>query len=242
MYEHHLQLFSKKDMYIMSCSDSGMNRVMMSLTTAKRRKLKTGNLHLTKGMKFTQTNGFPILDAYTGPTDFTSYPYTMHHKLDGKNQALHFFLDDYKFEEATGKKLEQTTYRLARFDYLFTPDYSLYVDAPIHFNKDNIFKSRFAGAYWQNCGFHVIPTVSWGNVNSFVYAFEGLPQQSVLATCGVGYQHCHASKTLWEYAIQRIEAELSPIELIIYGKPTDIPGIHTPIKFIPDYISTHLRK
>ena len=47
-------------------------------------------------------------------------------------------------------------------------DLSLWRDLPTDFyNRENVFRTRFVGAYWQICGYSVIPTASWGNLSSF---------------------------------------------------------------------------
>ena len=108
-------------------------------------------------------------------------------KHDGKNEALHFFLNDSEFRDAVWCNLERITYSISKFDYLYTPDFSLWRDLPTDFyNRENVYRTRFVGAYWQNCGFNVIPTASWGDLASFSYCFEGLPIHSVIAVSGMG--------------------------------------------------------
>lgn len=236
-------LFNKKELFLMKCQDVEFSRVQKRKNSAKDKMKTFNNMHLMEGMSFTTSHGFPILQAYTGNTNFDIYPYAKRKKLDGHNQALHFFAYDSTFHNAVWNRLETTTYNLRHFDYLFTPDYSLYVDHNLTLqNIEFTYKTRFIGAYWQNCGFNVIPTVSWGNANSFSYALEGLPKHSVLAVCGVGCKHSTASLILWDYAIHRIEEELEPLTIFVYGEEMEVSGIHTPLKFIPDYISENFRK
>ena len=235
-------LFSKKELYLMECQRREFHQMQKKKRYNTVRMQTFNNMHLAKDMKFTSMHGFPVLHAYTGNTDFEVFPYAKRKGLNGRNQALQFFTYDCNFDNAVWKNLETTTYNIREFDYLFTPDYSLYVDENLtHQNIEFTYRTRFVGAYWQNCGFNVIPTVSWGNANSFSYAFEGLPSHSVLATCGIGHNHCSSSRQLWEYAIRLIETELSPIAILICGEEVEVPGIHTPLRFIPDYITKHFR-
>ncbi len=235
-------IFSKKDLFLMECQRIDYHQGLIKKRSPRVRMQSFNNMHLVKDMVFTQRNCFPILKPYTGSVDFDVFPYSMHNKLSGINQALHFFTYDCNFDNAVWKNLERTTCSIRNFRYLFTPDYSLYVDDSLtHQNKEFTYRTRFVGAYWQNSGFDVIPTVSWGNANSFDYAFEGLPLNSVLAVCGVGYNHCRESRELWEYAIHRIEEELSPIVILVYGEKVEVSGIHTPMKFLTDFITKRFR-
>lgn len=236
-------LFSKKEMYLMEHNKRGRSVALARMPRLTRQKKIYENMHLMDGITFVGEKLFPQMQPYTGDVDFEVVSYIDRNAHDGKNEALHFFLDDYRFRYAVWDNLERTTQSVAKFDYLFTPDLSMWVDLPTEFfNLLSVFRTRYIGAYWQRCGFSVIPTVSWGNANSFSYAFEGLPQHSVLAVCGVGNKHCEARLELWKYAIRRIEEDLSPIMIIVFGEYVEVSGIHTPMKFIPDFISTHFRK
>lgn len=235
-------LFSVKDNYLMSCTDTGKLKKVLLMSPAARRKAQIHNLHLSDGINLSDTNGFPIIKAYNGPIAKQFYPYSMHNQLTGVQQGLHFFEDDYKFAYATWNKLEQTTYKLKKFECLICPDHSLFVDASDALNKYNIYKSRFAGALWQNVGYNTIPTASWGNADSFRYCFESLPTNSIIAVCGIGINWCHSAYELWEYGIRELECQLNPTEIIIYGEPKTIRGLNTPTSFIPPYITHKFKK
>lgn len=234
-------LFTAKEIYKISCTNNGKLLELASLSKSRRKKREENNMHLTDGMIYSEPNGFPILKPYNGTVDLSFQPFTKHRKLEGKGVALHFFMDDYKFSTACNSNLERTTFSLSKFDCLLTPDYSLYVDMPKEMNRHNIFLSRFAGAFWQNCGFDVIPTASWSDVDSFDYCFEGLPSNSVIGVCGTGVKWCHASYQLWQYGMRTMEERISPTNIIVYGSDLEVPGLHTPIKFIQDNITKHHR-
>lgn len=236
-------IFSAKELYLMECQRREYNQMPKRKRSAKARMETFNNMHLAREMQFTTTYGFPILQPYQGPVDFEVYAYSERHGLAGKNQAIHFFQYDCTFDNAVWKNLESTTYELRRFDFLFTPDYSLYVDDFLwHQNIDFTYKTRFCGAYWQKCGFKIIPTVSWGNANSLSMSIEGLPKHSVLAVCGIGNKRSSAHLDLWRYAIRYIDEHLEPLLIIVFGEQVEVSGIHTPLKFIPDFISKHFRQ
>lgn len=236
-------LFSKKELYLLECQNRGFGRTALRHTSARYRMQTFNNMHLAECMEFTDKFHIPKLLPYTGHVDFEIYPYARRKGLSGKNQALHNFTYDWRFDNALWRHLEETTYKLRRFDILFTPDYSLYVEPQFaHQNIEFIYRTRFIGAYWQRCGFGVMPTVSWGNADSFEYAFEGLPIGSVLAVCGTGHDTCRASRVLWEYGLRRMEQELAPTTIIIYGREVEVSGLHTPLMFIPDHITKRFRQ
>lgn len=212
------------------------NATATSLVSNHYLRIKSeDNKHLMDGLEFTSENSFAILQPYTGPTDWSIHPFAQRNKLNGKGQAIHFFQYDYTFN-CMWNRLELTTRGLSRFDCVFTPDWSLYVDIPEQLNKFATYKTRFVGAYMQKCGFAVIPTFSWGNATSFKWCFEGLPTGGVMATCGTGIKHCSASFKLWCYGMRKVEEEKSPSLIYVYGEPVNVPGLQTELRFIPNRI------
>lgn len=208
-------------------------------------RLRYENLHLSEGMTFTSANGFAQLEPYNGPIPPLEkiYPYTMKSAAKESEIGLHFFVYDRYFAKSLWNRLEQITKGLARFDILFTPDYSCFVDAPTVFvNKTSIYKTRFIGAYWQKCGFNVIPTATYGDVDSFSWCFEGLPENSIIA---IGNETVRLndpfSVRLWQLAVLELEKQKKPTLIIIYGKRIEVPGLSTPTMYFPGYVQTHFR-
>lgn len=234
-------IFPTKDMYVMSYTKSGHPPLYAELSITEKRKLTDNNMHLAVGMECSEPNSFPLLKPYNGSLDYEYCTFSKRGRCKGAGQALMFFEDDYTFRHLLWDRLEQTTTTLTKFDCLFTPDFSMYVDAPLHLNRDSVYKTRFAGAYWQKCGFNVIPTASWAGANSFPWCLEGLPKQSVIAICGVGVSWSRSAKELWLYGIKQVEALLLPTTMIIYGREVALPGVTTPVMFIEDHITKYLR-
>lgn len=210
------------------------------IPTKRRRKIIDSNLHLMKGMEF--ENNFPVLKPFNDRLDFSLVSYIDRKKNSGVNQGLHFFLDDYRFRDPVWFNLFYVTYSISKFDYVFTPDLSLWRNIGSDFpNMNNIYRTRFIGAFWQQCGFKVIPTASWGGLNSFSYCFKGLPKNSVIAISGMGARKDKFSFDIWCYGIKRLEEDRKPSLILIYGDEVSIPEIKTPIKFLPTFISKNLR-
>lgn len=228
-------LFSPKENYLQLCTSSGKLREMMALSPKARAKAEFNNLHLINGMHLTQRYGFPILSPCTKCPQLDSVPYSSRNEQGKQNLGVHFFEDDYKFDNPIWKRLDQTTFSLRNKPFLFTPDHSLYVGPLSALNITSIYKTRFEGAFWTLCGYNVIPTASWGDVDSFEYCFDGLPLHSVIAVCGTGISNRPGSLELWYIGLSELESRLHPLLIIIYGEERDIPGLNTPVRFIPPY-------
>lgn len=238
-------LFSRKENYALACTPTGKFKYLMSLPKSQRLKAEMHNMHLMGNMKFTSDYGLPVIEPYSytiDPKTMKFVPFSSRNDVAvTPDVALTFYEDDYKFATATWNNLDVTTYKLLPYNTLLTPDHSLYVDMPYAFNIQQLYRSRFAGAVWQQCGFNVIATASWGSVDTFRYCFNGLPCNSVIAVCGIGVDWCRAATTLWNMAIRELVCQLSPSLIVVYGHERTVPGVSTPMFFIPPYVTSKLK-
>ena len=239
---HPIKEFSNSIIFI-DHTKRGKSRLLNELSDNIQRIMTCDNRHLAHDMRFTDENHFPILSAYNPDSlDFDLFSYKDRNKHKEGRWAIHFFQNDYTFFKAVTERLEVTTSTLINCDVLFAPDFSLYVDGPVFMNMQNVFRSRFAAAYWQLLGLNVIQTASWGDANSFRYCFEGLAEHSVTAVCGIGHDYCLKAKLLWQYAVQRLIEEKSPTKLIVYGgEKKKLPDLGIPVFYFEDYITKNFR-
>ena len=45
----------------------------------------------------------------------------------------------------------------------------------------NIYRSRLIGQFYQRQGIKIIPTISWAEIESFDYYFQGIPKNSIIS-------------------------------------------------------------
>ncbi len=137
------------------------------------------------------------------------------HPLTGG--AVHFFIDDYRFD-TTWSKPRKTLNYLEQFDTLLTPDFSLYRNWPLAIQMWNTYRNRWCGAYWQSLGFTVIPTVSWSTSESYAFAFCGIPQRSLVALSTIGVKR-GMSHPLFMAGFREMVQRLNPSVVLCYGQP-----------------------
>jgi hypothetical protein len=99
--------------------------------------------------------------------------------------TVHFFLDDYKFDEVWNGPAKQVA-RLAQYAQVLSPDFSVYADMPEPLQIFNTFRSRWCASVWQAAKMVVVPTISWGAETTFEFAFEGVEPGAVVAVSTVG--------------------------------------------------------
>jgi hypothetical protein len=133
--------------------------------------------------------------------------------------AVHFFLDDYRFETVWSRP-RKALEALLPFRTLLTPDFSLYSDWPHALQVWNTYRSRWCGAFWQSLGFTVIPSISWSTEESYDFCFAGVPQHSLVAisTLGVNLRHPLQRQRFLSGFIAMVE-QLQPSRVLCYGRP-----------------------
>ena len=96
------------------------------------------------------------------------------------DRMVHFFLYDYKFERVW-KDPEKCIDKLRRYRAVLSPDFSMYREMNPVIQLYNTFRNRWCGAYFAEKGIRVIPTVSWGDENTFDFCLDGIPKGSTVA-------------------------------------------------------------
>lgn len=140
-------------------------------------------------------------------------------KLSSGNsdQTVHFFLDDYKFEVLWNNP-EPRVERLFAFKIVLSPQFSIYSEMPMAIQIYNTFRSRWCGAYLQSKGIKVIPSVVWGEPDTFWFCFDGLEKNSIVAVSTVGVRN---EKELFMPGYKELLRRIEPSAVICYGKPFD---------------------
>ena len=131
------------------------------------------------------------------------------------SKIVHFYLDDYKFEDIYSKP-DKKLALLKKFKAVLTPDFSMYLEMPVPLQLYAAFKSRWVGAYLQNQGVKVIPTVRWADLTSFNYCFDGIEKGSIVAVSTVGTKK---EKAHFMLGYNEMYSRIKPSTVICYGKP-----------------------
>jgi len=79
----------------------------------------------------------------------------------------------------------------------------------------NTFKNRWCGAYWQEHGLSIIPTVSWSTDESFDFCFDGLENGTVVAISTLGGLK-EKNKFLRGYF--EMTKRINPRQVLCFGK------------------------
>lgn len=132
-----------------------------------------------------------------------------------QKHGVHFFVDDYRFN-GIYKNPERTLEKFRQYAFLLTPDFSTYADMNIWRQVESVAWNRWVGAYWQNNGLTVIPTISWSSRRSFDFCFDGVEKNSIVAISTIG---CKKSKLPFMLGYEAMLNRLNPQTIICFGDP-----------------------
>lgn len=138
---------------------------------------------------------------------------TAHHD---PSAAVHFFLDDYRFETMWTKP-QRGLSRVMRVGAALTPDFSLWRDMPLALQLFQVYRARWVGLWMHQHGIRVIPTVGWSTPESYEFCFTGIPAGSVVAISTVGVRGVEAT-ALFRAGLQEMRWRLQPSTILVYGR------------------------
>ena len=134
--------------------------------------------------------------------------------------GLHFFLDDYQFERVW-KQPDTYLPVFQRFGAVCTPDFSPYADFPKIIQLYNHYRKHWCGAYWQERGVKVIPTITWSSPDTLEWCFDGEPVGGIVATSAVGMFDT-SEHLLWLIdGVKEMLNRLKPTKIIWKGRVPD---------------------
>ena len=151
--------------------------------------------------------------------EFVGFNYAMACQ-DKSEKAVHFFLDDYQFERVWNS-VDRYIPILKQFKYVLTPDFSLFTDFPKVLQIYNHYRKHWLGAYMQDHGINVIPTIGWSDESSYDWCFDGEPENGCVAVSSVGCLQNSKSKELFIAGYNEMIRRLNPSQIIFYGTVPD---------------------
>ena len=159
-------------------------------------------------------------DTFEGECEFIGFNYARGKTTHEDQKAVHFFLDDYQFD-ALWRNVDRYIDKLSQFRYVLTPDFSTYTDFPKAIQIYNHYRKHWVGAYLQEYGCRVIPTISWSTPDSYEWCFDGEPEGGTVAVSSVGCMNGKSKKELFLQGYSAMIERLHPESIIFYGKVPD---------------------
>lgn len=159
-----------------------------------------------------------------------NYVKTYETKKDSST-GVHFFIYDYQFERVWSTPDKYISY-LRKYGCVLSPDFSTFPDFPLAVNIYNHYRKHWLAAYWQSRGITVIPSICWGDEESFEWCFDGEPKNGIVAVSDVGCRKTKEEQAGFKRGYNEMMKRLNPSQVLVYTNviKNDYPGNVTCIK------------
>ena len=169
----------------------------------------------------------PITELYV--KDWIGFNFVSTTKKCRKTTGIHFYIDDYQFERVWNYP-SRFSKVFNEFGAIMTPDFSTYLDFPKAVRIFNHYRRHWCGAYWQEMGATVVPTIEWGLPEDYSWCFDGEPKGGIVAVSNVGIMRDKELRENYMRGYKEMLIILQPKEVLMFGHIfDDYPG---PVHYI----------
>lgn len=141
-----------------------------------------------------------------------------------KHKGIHFFIHDYQFESLWANR-EKYRWMLKEYKIVLSPDFSPYMDWPVMVQLWNHYRKHLIGAWMQDIGCMVYPTITWSDERSFEWCFDGEPAHSTVCVSSVGMMKRKEDLFLFMRGYDKMMEVLEPETILFYGAiPNECDG------------------
>lgn len=187
------------------------------------------NFQKIRGMQLQGEYGFPKIKGLKlknpAAIELLGFNYATNKKTENKDKLwVHFFLPDYRFQQVWNHP-ENYVECFQQYKGICSPDFSCYVGMPKAMQIFNVYRMAFLTAYYQQYGIHVLPSVTWGEPDTYDWCFSWIPKGSAVVCSTVGCMQNVESTRLFLKGYEEMCSRIEPSDIIIYGKA--IPEMRT---------------
>lgn len=129
-----------------------------------------------------------------------------------KSENIHCYTEDYRFEIAW-RKPELTLKRVLQLNFVISPDFTVYQNAPETVNRWQLYRSLAVFSYWQNMGVKVIPSVNWVSPSQIQKDQDLYPDFTIISVRCPGKEYLHN----WYAGAEKIRTMINPQIVLHFG-------------------------
>lgn len=174
-------------------------------------KTKSGGWDTLNTALINFTEDYPILSSMLYVFDYQLVVCNNYKSITSKSMVS-MFVDDYILERYWNDPTKYINY-FKNVKYLMSPDFTIYVDMPQPMQMWNVYRNRLVGYVWQSAGINVIPTISWGDVNTFDFCFEGVEYGSIVAISNIGCRN-EEHKRYFDNGFVEMQKRINPKQIV----------------------------
>lgn len=167
------------------------------------------------------------------------FNYATNKKVQDKDkQWVHFFLPDYRFQQVWNHP-ENYIDLFRQYKGICSPDFSCYIGMPKAMQIFNVYRMAFLSAYYEKYGIKVLPSVTWGEENTYGWCFDWVPKHSAIVVSTVGCMQNKQATVEFLKGYEKMVEVVDPYQVIVYGKVPQELSVMTPNYYRhPDLMET----
>jgi len=158
-------------------------------------------------------------------SDWMEFEYAKNKRKKTNSVGVHFFQNDHKIE-CVWTFPDRYYEALKSYSVVLTPDFSMYTKMPKAVQIFNHYRAMWIGAYWQERGMFIIPTIQWSTEDSYEWCFDGISIGGIVAVSNVGCLQDDISKHLFYEGYKAMLDIVKPCKVLFYSNsyPENLDG------------------
>lgn len=189
--------------------------------------------------------GFPRVKGvrlkHPDDTRLIGFNYATNPKTRDKDkQWVHFFLPDYRFQQVWNQPTKYIEC-FKQYKGICSPDFSCYIGMPKAMQIFNVYRMAFLSAYYEQNGIKVLPSVTWGEPDTYSWCFDWVPKGSAVVVSTVGCMQNKKATVEFLKGYEKMLEVVNPYQVILYGHVSkDVEEMYPTYTRVPDLME--LRK
>lgn len=153
---------------------------------------------------------------------------------DKDKQWVHFFLPDYRFQQVWNNPKKYISV-FKQYKGICSPDFSCYIGMPKAMQLFNVYRMAFLSAFYEREGIKVLPSVTWGEPDTYRWVFSWVPKGSAVVVSTVGCMQNKKATVEFLKGYEKMLEVVNPYQVILYGKVSeDIKNMYPDYVRVPD--------
>lgn len=162
--------------------------------------------------------GFPVVASSKNfqAEDLIPFHLAKGQKKSDIKKAVHFFIDDYKFEQIWSRPHMYIS-MLQNYGNMISPTFSVWSNQPYPLNLFNMYRSRWVTRIFQEVGVNVLVDVRWADEDTYDFCFSGIKKNTPVIVNTVGTKLL-ANRKLFVDGFYAMMKAIEPSDLFVYGE------------------------
>ena len=208
--------------------------------TSEKWKNKSGEINkLNTDYLFETDNeyGFPVVSSSPGfvASDLLPFHLAKGQYKDDLDKAVHFFIDDYKFEQIWSTPFKYIP-MFRNYGNIISPDFSVWSVQPYALNLFNMYRSRWCTRFYQEMGVNVLVDVRWADKSTWDFCFSGIEKHTPVIINTVGTKLL-MNRQMFVDGFFAMLKRIEPSDLYVYGEymPIDFEGYFDTVTYFDSF-------